>query len=78
MPKLYSNTVLSSLNARRLMRHDASATVDCGSRSTGTGGTFNVVQLSQSHAEPSPEVFMESHEMSDSKVRAEQPEWQRV
>ncbi|KAF7985971.1 hypothetical protein HWV62_43936 [Athelia sp. TMB] len=80
MPKLYSNTVLSSLNARRLMRNDASATVDCGSRSTGTGtgGIFNVVQLSQSHADQSPEVFTESHEMGDAKVRTEQPEWQRV
>lgn len=36
MPKLYSNTVLSSLNARRKLRQDAVATVDCGSRSTTT------------------------------------------
>ena len=68
MPKLYSNTVLSSLNARRTMRRDASA-VDSGSRSITTGGGFNVVKINPSQTHPSPEVFVESHEMSDTKGR---------
>ncbi|KAF7980705.1 hypothetical protein HWV62_37165 [Athelia sp. TMB] len=61
--------LLSSLNARRSMRRDASATVDGGSRSTSTGGGFNVVKLNPSQTHPSPEVFAESHEMSDAKGR---------
>jgi len=78
MPKLYSNTVLSSLNARRNMRQDATATVDCGTRSTVTGNGINVVRLNASQTHPIPEVFVEIHEMSDAKAESEQPEWQRV
>ncbi|KAF7966305.1 hypothetical protein HWV62_39201 [Athelia sp. TMB] len=83
MPKLYSNTVLSSLNARRALRADALATVDCGSGTTTGGvggGGVSVVRLdggSGGGGRVGPEVFVEIHEMSDAK-EAGRPEWGRV
>ncbi|KAF7970398.1 hypothetical protein HWV62_24193 [Athelia sp. TMB] len=85
MPKLYANTVLSSLNARRALRADALATVDCGSGTTtgGVGAGVSVVRLdgggvgSGGGGRAGPEVFVEIHEMSDAK-EAGRPEWGRV
>ncbi|KZP13817.1 hypothetical protein FIBSPDRAFT_868948 [Athelia psychrophila] len=83
MPKLYSNTVLSSLNARKNLRRDL-ATVDDGSDLTTLRAAdvvnFNGTCTSSSGVASRPEVFVEVHEMttSDAKVNTDQSEWDRT
>ncbi|KZP10678.1 hypothetical protein FIBSPDRAFT_937904 [Athelia psychrophila] len=86
MPKLYSNTILSSLNARTSMRRDlAIASGDSGLGVRSTVRPVDVVNLasngtSSSNAKARPEVFVgvEVHEMSDAKIDDGQPEWDMV
>ncbi|KZP26295.1 hypothetical protein FIBSPDRAFT_928731 [Athelia psychrophila] len=81
MPKLYSNTILSSLNARKDIRRDLANVVDCGGRTTiRTADVVKFGGTSSSPATTRPEIFVEVHEMtmSDAKVDADQAEWVRA
>ncbi|KZP34270.1 hypothetical protein FIBSPDRAFT_1035346 [Athelia psychrophila] len=50
MPKLYANTVLSSLNARPRLRHMANATVDISGAAFPQVSTFVAVRSSEPHS----------------------------
>ncbi|KZP26479.1 hypothetical protein FIBSPDRAFT_854786 [Athelia psychrophila] len=81
MPKLYTNAVLSSLNARQHMRRNLTNVID--SNDLSTIRTVDVVKLNSASNPPAtsaPEIFIDVHEMttSDTKVNADQPEWDRV
>ncbi|KZP30118.1 hypothetical protein FIBSPDRAFT_777799 [Athelia psychrophila] len=83
MPKLYSNTVLSSLNARRNMRRDLSVVVSTTGEYGTTTRAADVLKLGSVPNTPlsptGPQIFVEVHEMSDAKPDVtEQPEWDRV
>ncbi|KZP19019.1 hypothetical protein FIBSPDRAFT_828596 [Athelia psychrophila] len=81
MPKLYSNTVLSSLNARQHMRRDLANVVNpSGQSQTRTADIVKLHGASNSPATSGPEIRVEVHEMtmSDAKVNAGQPEWDQI
>lgn len=65
MPKLYSNSVLASLNSRRILRPLASATVLFGERSLGDSRVF----ASNTYQADSPEVVVEIHQETQTDAR---------
>ncbi|KZP16281.1 hypothetical protein FIBSPDRAFT_958154 [Athelia psychrophila] len=72
MPKLYSNTVLSSLNARKYIRRDMTTILDCGGRLVIRGP--EVIDLTTDRSPTlttRPEIFVEVYKISDAKVDTE-------
>ncbi|KZP19023.1 hypothetical protein FIBSPDRAFT_1045778 [Athelia psychrophila] len=80
MPKLYTNTVLSSLNARQHMRRDLANVVGCGGSTLKTGDAAKHHGASSTSVVSRPETFVEAHEMttSNGKVQPDQAEWDHI